>query len=100
MNIQGLAAYIKWEAEIYKAYNPVPESDMSGTDPRLTVCELLRQIYANTDDEHIKFLCRTATSLAKLTYDRVAKHEGRNWGKGIWTTNPNYNKRSVHNVRS
>lgn len=93
MNIQGLVAYIKWEANVYTAYIPISEEDMHGTDSRLTVCELLRQIYANTNDEHIKFLCRTATSLAKLTYDRVSKHEGRNWGKEIWTVNPNYSKR-------
>ena len=90
--MEALVKYIEQEKESHNVYIPVPEIDMLKTDSRLTVCELLRRIYARTEDKEIKYLCRVATSLAKFTYNRVSKHEGTGWGKGVWAKNPDFRR--------
>ena len=90
--MEALVNYIEQEKKCYHVYNPVLEEAMSDSDSRLTVCELLRRIYANTNDKEIKYLCRVATSLAKFTYNRVSKHEGTGWGKGVWAKNPDFRR--------
>lgn len=69
-------------------YEPTPEDQMTFVGHRVTVCELLREIYNKTDSPEIKMKCRIASTLAKSMAARVTKYEGRNWGKAQYAWNP------------
>jgi hypothetical protein len=69
--------------------DPVKEEEMSQIGSRITVCELLREIYRRTDDPEIKMRCRVGAAIAKSMAARITKYEGRGWGREqyIWNIN-------------
>lgn len=72
--------WFKWEPEL--------EGRMTHVSYRYTPCEVLRQIYAMTDDPEIKMKVRIASTMAKSMASRLTKHEGRGWGQKIYPRNP------------
>lgn len=67
---------------------PIKESDMVCRGPRLTVCEMLREIYVKTEDPEIKLICRMATTMAKELVMKITRVEGAWWGRDFYPWNP------------
>jgi len=67
----------------YKRVDPVSISAMTRTRYKghHTICEMLREIYALTDDEEIKLKCRVATAMAKSMHNKLKWYKER--GKKI-----------------
>ena len=42
-----------------------------------TICELLREIYADTTDEHIKLKCRIAMNMTKSMHEKLKYYKGK-----------------------
>ena len=64
-------------------HEPCPEQDMKKKVRVNTICATLRQIYRKTDDDEIKILARTATTMAKKMGDKLEQYK-RNWDHGFW----------------
>ena len=56
-----------------RKHNPVPVSKMRKRrrEGKMTICQILRNIYAMTDNEEIKMKCRIGTSMAKSMQNRL-----------------------------
>lgn len=83
--------------ERWANYTPVPEKEMDHVSYKLTVCEMLREIYNKTKDPEIKMTCRIATSLAKSMAARITIHEGSGWGKKQYAWNPKLRHQRMRN---
>jgi len=61
----------------YKRREPVSEKVMLNERYKghHTICETLREIWASTDDEEIKYKCRLATAMAKAMQNRLKKYK-------------------------
>ena len=57
----------------YKRHDPVPESemDMSRWQGHHSICQMLRDMYHETNDENIKLKCRICMSMAKSMNKRL-----------------------------
>lgn len=62
-----------------KHFKPVAESAMQETQPRGTICCVLRQIYHKTDNEEVRELARLATAMAKRMGSKLNEYH-RNFG--------------------
>ena len=69
---------------------PTKEKDMTFVSKHYTVCEVLREIYKETDSESIKMKCQIASTMAKSMAARITKYEGGRWGKRQYPQNPKY----------
>jgi hypothetical protein len=69
-------------------YEPEEESRMSHVGYFLTPCEVLRQVYAMTDNPEIRMKLRIATSMCKSMATRLTTYEGKGWGKRVYPINP------------
>ncbi len=66
---------------------PETEERMLHVSRRLTVCEILRQIYKRTDDPEIRERCRFACGMAKAMAVKITQHEGKYWGRKFYPWN-------------
>jgi len=58
--------------------DPYPVSKMSGDNlPENTICGVLREIYATSNDDHVKMLARVATTMAKKMSRKLYEYNKR-----------------------
>lgn len=57
-----------------KYYEPCPLEWMNHSNPRFTICEVLRSIYRETDDDNIKTLSRVAMNMAKRMNNKLMEY--------------------------
>lgn len=69
-----------------KQYEPAPESWMTMTNPRFTICEVLREIYTSSDFNDIRFKCRVAVHMAKRM-DAKLREYNKEWNSSEWNGN-------------
>lgn len=72
---------------VRRVISPAPEECMvSRTEPEddcYTLCQIIREIYSDTDDHVIKFKCRIGLKLAK-DMSRKLIHLDPNYQEGFW----------------
>jgi hypothetical protein len=61
----------------YKRREPVSEREMlkDRYEGHHTVCQTLRDIYALTENEYIKYKCRLAMAMVKAMHKRLKKYK-------------------------
>ncbi len=63
----------------YKKRQPVPESEMikDRWKGHHTVCQTLRDIYAETQSDDIKMMCRLAMAMTKAMHERLKYYKAK-----------------------
>ena len=69
--------------EAFPIARPVPGRKMQMDSRRWTVCQILREIYRETDDVLIRLKCRHAINMTKTMVDKICEYEPE-WGKFRW----------------
>lgn len=66
----------------YKRHSPVPKSemDMSRWQGHHSICQTLRDMYHETDDENIKLKCRLCMAMAKSMNKKLQYYKHREEG--------------------
>lgn len=79
----------------WKNLEPISEEEMNIVGNRVTICELMRQIYNKTDDPEIKLKCRQTAGLAKKITMMLTKAKGYWWGREVYPLNPEKHKEII-----
>jgi len=63
----------------YKKRQPVPEREMAKErwKGHHTVCQFLRDIYAETQNDEIKMKCRIAMAMTKAMHERLKYYKAK-----------------------
>jgi ABC-type Zn uptake system ZnuABC Zn-binding protein ZnuA len=70
-------------------HEPVPESAMKWISDKYSICEILREIYNQTEKQDIRYKCRVAVSMAKAMSKRL-KELSPNWKEDFFDKNNKY----------
>lgn len=60
-----------------KYYEPCPLEWMKHNNPRFTICEVLRAIYKETNDDSIKLLARVGMNMAKRMNNKLMEYNAK-----------------------
>ncbi len=64
---------------------PVPVEDMEIVSPKNSICQVIRDIYHETEDENIRLKCRLACAMGKSMSEKITELSGDNhWFKTFW----------------
>lgn len=72
----------------WKNFDPAKESDMDMVGHRVTVCELLREIYKSSTDPQVRIKCRMAVTMSKKMALLITETKGPRWGNEYYPWNP------------
>ncbi|HAX95794.1 MAG TPA: hypothetical protein DCY35_04630 [Prolixibacteraceae bacterium] len=77
-----------------KQYEPCPMHWMEMENPRFTICEVLREIYKESSEDHVKFKARIAMTMAKSMNTKLMEYN-KDWNPGIWDGDTNSMKKQI-----
>ena len=75
-----------------RKHEPVPEEEMNWMSPRRTICQVLREIYFNSEDENIKYWEREATGMAKAMTEKLLEGKPPKFVDEFWDKNPDFKR--------
>lgn len=71
------------DTKAFPVARPIARKKMHRDSRHYTVCQIIREIYHETDDPVIRMKCRIAHTMTKHMIDEICRHVP-DWGKFRW----------------